>query len=160
MFPFDERHHVLLRFFSYIHDPKPLKMCVSSNITSCGEDVADFFVSSLGYFIEHLDDLCVPGNVSLWCTQIYLNYDITSIRIIWVRSRNCGCLVTWFCYQLIAKPGNKTAAVPWSHLYDDGIKWKHFPRYWPLVREIHWSPVNFPHKGQWRGAWMFSLICT
>ena len=31
----------------------------------------------------------------------------------WVRSRNCGCLVTWFCYQLIAKPGNKTATVPW-----------------------------------------------
>ena len=30
---------------------------------------------------------------------------------IWVRSWNCGCLVTWFCYQLIAKPGNKTAAV-------------------------------------------------
>ena len=32
-------------------------------------------------------------------------------HIIWVRSRNCRCLVTWFCYQLIAKPGNKTAAV-------------------------------------------------
>ena len=31
----------------------------------------------------------------------------------WVRSRNCGCLVTWFCYQLIAKTGNKTATVPW-----------------------------------------------
>ena len=31
----------------------------------------------------------------------------------WVRSRNCGCLVTWFCYQLIAKPGNKTATVSW-----------------------------------------------
>ena len=31
----------------------------------------------------------------------------------WVRSQNCGCLVTWFCYQLIAKPGNETAAVPW-----------------------------------------------
>ena len=29
----------------------------------------------------------------------------------WVRSRNCGCLVTWHCYRLIAKPGNKTAAV-------------------------------------------------
>ena len=26
----------------------------------------------------------------------------------------CGCLVTWFCYQLIAKPGNKTATVSWS----------------------------------------------
>ena len=25
---------------------------------------------------------------------------------------------------------------------------------------IHRSPVNFPHKGQWRGALMFSLICA
>ena len=31
-------------------------------------------------------------------------------------------------------------------------------RYWPFVRGIHQSPVNFPHKGQWRGALMFSLI--
>ena len=42
--------------------------------------------------------------------------------------------------------------------HDDVIQWKHFPRYWPFVREIHRSPVNFPHKGQWRGALMFSLI--
>ena len=37
----------------------------------------------------------------------------------------------------------------WSPLFlhDDVIKWKYFPRYWP-------------HKGQWRGALMFSLICT
>ena len=40
--------------------------------------------------------------------------------IIWVRSRNCGCLVTWFCYQLIAKPGNKTAAVSWPDPYTLG----------------------------------------
>ena len=44
--------------------------------------------------------------------------------------------------------------------HDDVIKWKHFPRYWPFVRGIHRSPVNSPHKGQWRGALMFSLICT
>ena len=37
--------------------------------------------------------------------------------IIWVRSWNCGCLVTWFCYQLIAKPGNKTATVSWPDPY-------------------------------------------
>ena len=40
----------------------------------------------------------------------------------------------------------------WCHCNDmihgDVIKWKHFPR----------SPVNSPHKGQWRGALMFSLI--
>ena len=40
------------------------------------------------------------------------------------------------------------------------IKWKHFLRYWPFVREIHRSPVNSPHKGQWRDAFMFSLICA
>ena len=45
-------------------------------------------------------------------------------------------------------------------LHDDVIKWKYFPRYWPFVREIHRSPVNSPHKGQWRGALMFSLICV
>ena len=44
--------------------------------------------------------------------------------------------------------------------HDDVIKWKHFPRYWPFVRGIHRSPVNSPHKGQWRGALIFSLICV
>ena len=44
--------------------------------------------------------------------------------------------------------------------HDDVIKWKHFLRCWPFVREIHRSPVNSPHKGQWRGALMFSLICV
>ena len=45
-------------------------------------------------------------------------------------------------------------------VHDDAIKWKHFPRNWPFVRGIHRSPVNSPHKGQWRGALMFSLICV
>ena len=49
-------------------------------------------------------------------------------------------------------------AIPLHH--DDVIKWKHFPRNWPFVRGIHRSPVNSPHKGQWRGAFMFSLVCT
>ena len=40
--------------------------------------------------------------------------------------------------------------------HDDVIKWKHFPRYWPFVRGIHRSR----HRGQWRGASMFSLICA
>ena len=45
-------------------------------------------------------------------------------------------------------------------LHDDVIKWKHFPRCWPFVRGIHRSPVISPHKGQWRGALMFPLICV
>ena len=45
-------------------------------------------------------------------------------------------------------------------MHDDVIKWKHFPRNWPFVRGIHQSPVNSPHKGQWRAALMFTLICV
>ena len=44
--------------------------------------------------------------------------------------------------------------------HDDVIKWKQFPLYWLFVRGIHRSPVNSPHKGQWRGALMLSLICA
>ena len=44
--------------------------------------------------------------------------------------------------------------------HDDVIKLKHFPRYWPFVWGIHRSSVNSPHKGQWRGALMFTLICA
>ena len=54
-------------------------------------------------------------------------------------------------------------SMTWCHhglIHDDVIKWKHFPRYWPFVRGIHRSPVNSPHKGQWRGALKFSLICA
>ena len=42
--------------------------------------------------------------------------------------------------------------------HDGLIKWKHFPRYCPFMLEIHRSPVNSPHKSQWRGTLMFSLI--
>ena len=42
--------------------------------------------------------------------------------------------------------------------HDDIIIWKHFPHYWPFVWGIHHSLVNSPHKGQWCGALMFSLI--
>ena len=50
---------------------------------------------------------------------------------------------------------NLTQHTPKIH---DVIKWKSFPRYWPFVRGIHRLPVNSPHKGQWRGALMFTLI--
>ena len=48
----------------------------------------------------------------------------------------------------------------YNYLHDNVIIWKHFPRNRPFVQGIHRSPVNSPHKGQWRGALMFSLICA
>ena len=54
--------------------------------------------------------------------------------------------------------GLMLAMLLWYQYYDDASKWKHFPLYWPFVRGIDRSPVKYPHKGQWRGAVMFSLL--
>ena len=56
------------------------------------------------------------------------------------------------------RPGYHTYSA-YDVMHDDVIKWKHFPRNWPFMWGIHRSPVNSPHKGQWRGALMLSLIC-
>ena len=69
---------------------------------------------------------------------------------IWVRSRNCSCLVTWFCYQLIAKPGNKTAAVSWPDPYIDFhrllimLYWIHFRKYKNI--SYHFSKFRWLRK--------------
>ena len=43
-------------------------------------------------------------------------------------------------------------------IYGGMMTSSNFPRYWPFVRGIHRSPSDSPHKGQWRGAVMFSLV--
>ena len=53
-----------------------------------------------------------------------------------------------------------SSSTPLDLPHDDVTKWKHFPRYWPLVRGIHRWPVNSPHKGQWRRALIFPLKLT
>ena len=59
------------------------------------------------------------------------------------------------CYLLHALTVQSHCSWPGTEL-----KWQHFPRYWLFVRGIYRSPVNSPHKDQWRGALMFSLICV
>ena len=67
-----------------------------------------------------------------------------------------------YCFCRNIESQNNLASVLFCDIlnHDDVIKWKHFPSYWPFVRGIHRWPVNSPHKGQWRGALLFSLICT
>ena len=67
---------------------------------------------------------------------------------------------SWFGHWLATCSETKALSNEMPICHDDVIKWKHFPRYWPFVRGIHRSPVNSPHKGQWRGALIFSLFCT
>ena len=77
---------------------------------------------------------------------IFLPTDVHHITIVMHSNLLCGRLM---CRLIL----------PIS-FHDDVIKWKHFPRYWPFVQGIHRLPVNSPHKSQWRGALMFSLICA
>ena len=74
--------------------------------------------------VEYLTKMFVETIFIIWCLFQFFYICCFSFWIwmdekyIWVKSRNCGCLVTRFCYQLIAKPGNKTATVSWPDPYD------------------------------------------
>ena len=71
------------------------------------------------------------------------------------------CICEWPYYSPSPIPYTTNHSVCVKEIsHDDVIKWEHFPRYWPFVRGIHRSPANSPHKGHWRGALMFSLICA
>ena len=63
-------------------------------------------------------------------------------------------LYCWIMYGLGAQGKCYFRLYPRDH---DVIKWKHFLRYWPFVRGIERSPVNSPHKGQWRGALILTV---
>ena len=75
-----------------------------------------------------------------------------------------GILKMWLFVNglsMVYRVTNQDPVMPlFGNKYDDVIKWKHFPRYWPFVWGIHRWPVNSPHKGQWRGALVFSMICA
>ena len=91
-----------------------------------------------------------------------------------VEGRGEGSLPNYFVWEFILFikthfTGEHTLYISWrrthpyiyiSCFHDDIMKWKYVPRYWPFVWGIHRSPVNSPHKGQWRGALMFFFICA
>ena len=113
---------------------------------------------------RYLQMYCILFNESFWISNnafkmfstklskhvpLRLIYNTSAlVRIMALCPRCCiACRMVWYPNLFLAQ-------------HDDVMKWKHFPRYWPFVRGIHRSPVNSPHKGHWRGALMFSLICV
>ena len=89
-----------------------------------------------------------------WCTTVLL-----LLITLWLRMLHLFIFVLNICEEreictCISWNSSTLTRRWWFTHNDDVIKWKHFPRYWPFVRGIH------PHKGQWSGALMFSLICA
>ena len=104
-------------------------------------------------------DVMTTDRMQLW----YILYWETSaiharnyghfLVIIWVRPRRCGCLVTWFCYQLIAKPGNKTTTPLRPDPYSGAIWTRQFCSY--PSEFFHWhcsnhTMITVPVKQPWR----------
>ena len=99
-------------------------------------------------YILHLIWLGGSGKIMITENQCFqCTYRTIRLRVLLNTSKRC-MLVT----------SGHSRSTEFSDEHDDVIKWKHFPRYWPFVRGIHRYPVNSPHKGQWRGALMFTLI--
>ena len=91
------------------------------------------------------------------CLQIYVqNYRILAISLL----KRISCQHVKRLIINFDKNHIHVWCLCLSQQHGDVIKWKHFPRYKPFVRGIHRSPVNSPHKVQWRGSLMFSLICA
>ena len=124
------------------------------------DDVMTWIRFSHGQIIIRDMDSQSDSNAELWFFLVMLN------KLLNIQSRggdlkshnnhhndetfiSFGCTQT--CFTEDIQMSNKVIA----REHDDVIKWKHFPRYWPFVRGNHRSPVNSPHKGQWRGSLMF-----
>ena len=106
---------------------------------------------------KHVDSLTVATN-SLKYKQTSKTIDIdSSFSAPLMRTHATDPCVTMHVMSLVCLVCLISVVHQWLR-HDDVIKSKHFPRNWPFVRGIHRSPVNSPHKGQWRGALMMSLI--
>ena len=89
----------------------------------------------------------------LWCTNGLTNSGVASDSRYYHNA-----YMTWLWWNQHGCGNDHDDA---RRRHDDVIKWKHFPHYWSsFVRGIHRSPVDSPHKGQWRKSLMFSLICA
>ena len=86
-------------------------------------------------------------------------------RLFRPRSKKTSKLrVTGLCAGNLPGTGEFPAQMA-SNAENVSIWWRHheveaFSTLMDFVRGIHRSPVNSPHKSQWRGAFMFSLICA
>ena len=98
------------------------------------------------------------SSMKLWCFLVHLNKQLGKLwscqwfEIPW---QSCDVILTWLHIGLqISISVCRCHLTSVENPHDDVIKWKHFPHYWPFVRGIHRPPVNSPHKGQWRRAWV------
>ena len=132
--------------FYKIHPLVPVRMLLQGGLWAIPLPTHVQFSSWPCYIIPRsitswLLDLCIPKH------RIFIYFSVSIYHV----------LDTLLCDQCLVVDRSVST---FCNRHDDVIQWRHFPRYWPFVRGIHRSPMNSPHKGQWGGALMFSLICV
>ena len=104
------------------------------------------FKTRWGHFVSLEGCLCVCL-LSRWTSFSFGIFQVLTTNISPLSLQNIESgkplISDGYCYMISTVP-----------VHDDVSKWKHFPRYWPFVR------VDSTHKGQRRGALMFSFICA
>ena len=121
------------------------------NFTNVSFSITIQILSKLTFVGNAMNDLWITTNYCMCHLQIFVTS--TFLRCMWKQNDilitiiiqshwwnvSLGCLyiITWWRHQV------ETLSALLA-----------------FVRGIHRSPMNSPHKGQWRGALMFSLICA
>ena len=135
------RHVLCMRIWS-LGDTMHVPLLTSPIMSGWGEFMYCYVDISVRFEYEMCES--VPNTIG--CQFNVAHYDMilhTALQCMKqainqrLKSQNTPHILTWWCHQM-----------------------ETFPHYWPFVWGIHWSLVNSPYKGQWRGALMFSLICT
>ena len=98
--------HTLLYMWSFIHAVIKVNPCYEIGVCKWSSCLM------IGVYIFHV----TKGERSEFPVTIYIR----------VRSWRCDCLVTWFCYQMIAKLGKKTGPFSWSDPFTHSpLQWRH-----------------------------------
>ena len=118
--------------------------------------------------ILHAEALLMQGARALAAMTLVFIQWVEMLLTVWLLNQLVVFYIVFITHNIpgslpkpiLTKIYDATWLLQTTMMHVDIIKWKHFPHYWPFVWGIHRSPVNSPHKGQWRRALMFSFICT
>ena len=100
----------------------------------------------------------------MWCIYEYMHFEYLRLWVLTVTYGKCSVShetdPRFDCALLGCGCVIDTYMMNWIH----APRWRHqieaFSALLAFARGIHRPPVNSPHKGQWRGASVFSLICA
>ena len=133
--------------------------------------ISDLFLASLGHQQPWYWLCSLNGIITLHKGRLQQTVTSYSRRM----TDNIGCLMEYILQERVKLHNlrnipchyvkcyftcRKTVSLSFHILMMTSSNGNYFPRVWTFVRGIHRGPVNSPHKGHRRGAWMFSLICA